>query len=101
MAFFRNIETLALDLSEHRGLPSGELKARMMDRYFYLKSLRSPYALRDVRRDTNCGSCIRDVRASVMRDFQANEWKDNGRLVLASIDPLDRRPVYKRVVSSK
>jgi len=97
MAFWRKSEKLALDLSEHRGLPSGELKERMMDKYFEMKAEGSTLALKDVKRNTSCGSCIKSVRASVMRYFQQKEWKDNGRLRLVRIDPLDRRPIYEKV----
>ena len=93
---WKSLEKLALDLSESRGLPKGELKDRMIERYFEMKNDGSPYALRSVKRDTNCGSCLRDVRASVMRHFQRFDFKDSGSLVLVNVDSLDRRPIYAK-----
>ena len=100
---WKSLEKLALDLSESRGLPKGELKERMMDRYFEMRGESSPYALRSVKRDTNCGSCLRDVRANVMRHFQRFDFKDGGSLVLVNVDSLDRRPIYakKKAVSDE
>lgn len=91
------METLALDLSECRGLPEGELKRRMIERYYEMKAMRSRYALRDVKKNTNCASCIKQCRADVMRHFQVYDWVDNGRLELKSVDPLDKRPIYQKV----
>jgi len=94
MGFWRKSELLVLELSQTNRLPSGELKERLFDKYEEIHNAGSELARNKENRNTKCGSCIRRVRTAVMRHFQRYEWQDNGRLVLRTIDTLDKRPIY-------